>query len=186
MSSKKQSVKRTTIILDDEEREYINSLIEKGREPGLKPLISKMLDVYRSMMIYDWKYPGEYYCGISRVAFINVEFIDTMLKYIPEEKWREVGQKTGEAAKVSMEASINLETTNREKWPDVLKRLRVQGFGDFYLRDKFIIVRTPFINNQEVWGGFLESLLGIGLDVKTAAAPFVFEIKEKPDSSANE
>ncbi|MDH5420093.1 MAG: hypothetical protein OEX06_07170, partial [Candidatus Bathyarchaeota archaeon] len=71
MSSKKRSVKRTTIILDDEEREYIDSLIEKGREPGIKPLISKMLDVYRSMMIYDWKYPGEYYCGISRVAFVN-------------------------------------------------------------------------------------------------------------------
>jgi len=176
VSSKERSVKRTTIILDDEEREYVDSLIEKGREPGIKPLISKMLDVYRSMMIYDWKYPGEYYCGISRVAFINVEFIDTLLKYIPEEKWREVGRKIGEAARVSMEATINLETTNREKWPDVLKRLRVQGFGDFYLRDKFIIVRTPFIDNHEVWGGFLESLLGVNLKAKTLTPPLVFEI----------
>ena len=176
MPSKKQSVKRTTIILDDEEREYIDSLIEKGREPGIKSLISKMLDVYRSMGVYDWKYPGEYYCGISRVAFVNVEFIDTMLKYIPEEKWREVGLKMGEAARVSMEATLNLETTNREKWPDVLKRLRVQGFGDFYLRDKFIIVRTPFINNHEVWGGFLESLLGVGLKTKTLTPPLIFEI----------
>lgn len=176
MSSKKQSVKRTTIILDDEEREYIDSLIEKGREPGIKSLISKMLDVYRSMGVYDWKYPGEYYCGISRVAFVNVEFIDTMLKYIPEEKWREVGLKMGEAARVSMEATLNLETTNQEKWSDVLKRLRVQGFGDFYLRDKFIIVRTPFINNHEVWGGFLESLLGVGLKAKTLTPPLIFEI----------
>ena len=176
MSSKKRSVKRTTIILDEEEREYIDSLIEKGREPGIKPLISKMLDVYRSMMIYDWKYPGEYYCGISRVAFVNVEFIDTMLKYIPEEKWREVGLKMGEAAKVSMEATLNLETTNREKWPDVLKRLRVQGFGDFYLRDKFIILRTPFINNSEVWGGFLGSLLGVRLEPRALTPPLIFEI----------
>ena len=176
VSSKKRSVKRTTIILDEEEREYIDSLIEKGREPGIKPLISKMLDVYRSMMIYDWKYPGEYYCGISRVAFVNVEFINTMLKYIPEEKWREVGLKMGEAARVSMEATLNLETTDREKWPDVLKRLRVQGFGDFYLRDKFIIVRTPFINNHEVWDGFLESLLGVDLKAKTLTSPLIFEI----------
>lgn len=176
MASRKRSVKRTTIILDDEEREYIDSLIEKGREPGIKPLISKMLDVYRSMMIYDWKYPGEYYCGISRVAFVNVEFIGTMLKYIPEEKWREVGLKMGEAAKVSMEATINIETTNREKWPGVFKRLRVQGFGDFYLRDKFIIVRTPFTNNQEVWGGFLESLLGVRLEARTLTPPLIFEI----------
>jgi len=176
MSSKERSVKRTTIILDDEEREYVDSLIEKGREPGIKPLISKMLDVYRSMMIYDWKYPGEYYCGISRVAFINVEFIDTLLKYVPEEKWMEVGQKIGEAARVSMEATLNLETSNREKWPDVLKRLRVQGFGDFYLRDKFIIVRTPFIDNPEVWSGFLESLLGVSLKAKTLTPPLIFEI----------
>jgi len=176
VSSKKRSVKRTTIILDDEEREYIDSLIEKGREPGIKPLISKMLDVYRSMMIYDWKYPGEYYCGISRVAFVNVEFINTMIKYIPEEKLREVGLKMGEAARVSMEATLNLETTDREKWPDVLKRLRVQGFGDFYLRDKFIIVRTPFINNHEIWSGFLESLLGVELKTKTTTPPLIFEI----------
>ena len=176
MSSKKRSVKRTTIILDDEEREYIDSLIEKGREPGIKPLISKMLDVYRSMMIYDWKYPGEYYCGISRVAFVNIEFIDTMLRYIPKEKWREVGLKMGEAARVSMEATLNIETTNREKWPDVLKRLRVQGFGDFYLRDKFIILRTPFINNSEVWGGFLGSLLGVRLEPRALTPPLIFEI----------
>jgi hypothetical protein len=176
VSPKKRSVKRTTIILDDEEREYIDSLIEKGREPGIKPLISKMLDVYRSMMIYDWKYPGEYYCGISRVAFVNVEFIDTMLKYIPEEKWREVGLRMGEAARVSMEATLDLETTNREKWPNVLKRLRIQGFGDFYLRDKFIILRTPFINNSEVWRGFLESLLGVRLESRALTPPLIFEI----------
>ncbi|MGQ9460214.1 MAG: hypothetical protein ACUVRA_03160 [Candidatus Bathyarchaeaceae archaeon] len=162
--------------MDEEEREYIDSLIEKGREPGIKPLVSKMLDVYRSMMIYDWKYPGEYYCGISRVAFVNVEFIDTLLKFIPKEKLGEVGRQAGEAARVSMEATLNLETTNREKWPDILRRLRVQGFGDFYLRDKYIIVRTPFINNSEVWGGFLEGLLGVRLEARTLTPPLVFEI----------
>jgi len=176
LPAKERSVKRTTIILDDEEREYIDSLIREGREPGIKPLVSKMLDVYRSMMIYDWKYPGEYYCGISRVAFINVEFIDTLLKFVPKEKWREVGIKTGEAARVSMEASINLDATNREKWPDVFKRLRVQGLGDFYLRDKYIIVRSPFISNPEVWGGFLESLLGVRLEVRALTPPLIFEI----------
>ena len=135
-----------------------------------------MLDVYRSMMIYDWKYPGEYYCGISRVAFINVEFIDTLLKFIPEEKWRDVGRKMGEAAKVSMEATLNLQTTDREKWPDVFKRLRVQGFGDFYLRDKYVILRTPFINNSEVLCGLLEGLLGVRLETKTLTPPLIFEI----------
>jgi len=175
----KESVKRTTIILEDEERKYIDSLIREGKEPGIKPLISKMLDVYRSMSIYDWKYPGEYYVGVSRVAFVNVEFINVLLQYIPETKWREVGQKIGEAARVSMEATLNLETTNREKWGDVLKRLRVQGFGDFYMRDKYFIIKAPFINSAEVLSGFLETLLGVNLEVRTTNAPFVFEIVEQ-------
>jgi len=174
--SKKQPVKRTTIILDEEERNFIDSLIKTGREPGIKPLISKMLDVYRSMMIYDWKFPGEYYSGISRVAFVNVEFIDTLLQFIPKEKWREVGQKMGEVAKISFEATLNLQITDREKWPDVFKRLRIQGFGDFYLRDKYLILKAPFINNREVFAGFLEGLLEVRLEVKTVTPPIVLEI----------
>jgi len=172
----KESVRRTTIILDEEERKYIDELIQKGTEPGIKPLISKMLDIYRSMMIYDWKFPGEYYCGISRVAFVNVELINLMLQYVPEEKLREVGQKMGEAAKVSMEATLNLEITDKEKWPEAFKRLRVQGFGDFYARDKYLILKAPFINNPEVLRGFLEALLTLKLDVRATTPPFVYEI----------
>jgi hypothetical protein len=145
-----------------------------------------MLDVYRSMMIYDWRFPGEYYCGISRIAFINLEFINILIQYTPEEKWREIGRKIGEAAKVSMEATLGIQTANREKWQDVFKRLRVQGFGDFYVKDKYILIKTPFISETEIWAGFLEGLLGIELDVKTSAPPFVFEIEEKSDSATNE
>ena len=181
-----ESAKRTTIILEKEEREFIDSLIREGKEPGIKPLISKMLDVYRSMMIYDWRFPGEYYCGISRIAFVNVELINTLIQHIPEEKRREIGRKMGEATKVSMEATLGIQTTNREKWQEIFKRLRVQGFGDFYLKDKYILIKTPFINEPDVWAGFLEGLLSIELDVKTSAAPFVFEIKEKLGSGGNE
>lgn len=172
----KEPVKRTTIILDDEERKYIDSLIKEGREPGIKPLISKMLDIYRSMSIYDWRFPGEYYVGVSRVAFLNVEFLNVLLNYIPEDKWREAGQKIGEAAQISLEATLNLQTTKREKWEDVFKRLRVQGFGDFLLRDKYMLIKAPFVNNAEILCGFLEKLLGAELNIRTATAPFVFEI----------
>jgi hypothetical protein len=181
-----ESAKRTTIILEKEEREFIDSLIREGKEPGIKPLISKMLDVYRSMMIYDWRFPGEYYCGISRIAFINLELINILIQYTPEEKWREIGRKMGEAAKISMEATLGIQTANREKWQDVFKRLRVQGFGDLYLRDKYILIKTPFINETDIWAGFLEDLLNIELDVKTSSPPLVFEIKEKPDLTPNE
>jgi hypothetical protein len=179
LNKEKASTKRTTIILDKEEREFIDKLIQEGKEAGIKPLISKMLDVYRSMMIYDWRFPGECYCGISRMAFINIELVNILIKNIPEEKWRDVGKKMGEAARVSMEATLGIQTTNQEKWQEVFKRLRVQGFGDFYLKDKYILIKAPFISEPEIWAGFLESLLGVELDIKTPTAPLVFEIKSQ-------
>jgi len=186
MRKNEESAKRTTIILEKEEREFIDSLIREGKEPGIKPLISKMLDVYRSMMIYDWRFPGEYYCGISRIAFVNVELLNILIQHVPEEKWREIGRKMGEASRVSMEATLGIQLANREKWQELFKRLRVQGFGDFYVKDKYILIKTPFIGEPEIWAGLLEGLLGIELDVKTSAAPLVFEIKEKSESAASE
>jgi hypothetical protein len=178
MKKNDESAKRTTIILEKEEREFIDSLIREGKEPGIKPLISKMLDVYRSMTIYDWRFPGEYYCGISRIAFVNVELVNILIQNVPREKWREIGRSMGVATKVSMEATTDIQATVREKWSDVFKRLRVQGFGDFYLKDKYLLIKTPFLNEPEIWAGFLEGLLGVELDVKAVAQPFVFEIKE--------
>jgi hypothetical protein len=173
-----ETTKRTTIILEKGEREFIDSLIREGKEPGIKPLISKMLDVYRSMMIYDWRFPGEYYCGISRIAFVNVELLNIMIQQIPKEKWREIGQKMGEALKVSLETTIGLQTAKQENWENVFKRLKVQGFGDFYLKDKYILIKTPFIGYAEIWAGILEGLLETELDMKTTAPPLVFEIKK--------
>jgi len=178
LNKDKGSAKRTTIILEKEEREFIDKLIREGKEPGIKPLISKMLDVYRSMMIYDWRFPGEYYCGISRIAFLNIELVNILIQNIPKEKWREIGRKMGEAAKVSMEATLGIQTSNREKWQEVFKRLRVQGFGDFYQKDKYLLIKAPFISESEIWAGFLEGLLDVELDVKTFTPPFVFEIKQ--------
>jgi hypothetical protein len=91
----------------------------------------------------------------------------------------------GEAAKVSMEATLGIGEANAQKWQEIFKRLRVQGFGDFYVRDKYILIKAPFINEPEIWGGFLEGLLDIKVDAKTSAAPFVFEIKEKQKSAVN-
>ena len=173
------SAKRTTIILEKDEREFIDSLIREGKEPGIKPLISKMLDVYRSMMVYDWRFPGEYYCGISRIAFVNAELLNILIQNIPREKWREIGRRLGEATRVSIETTLGIRTQDREKWSDVFKRLRVQGFGDFYLKDKYLLIKTPFISESEIWAGLLEGLLGIELDVKTTSSPLVFEIIEK-------
>jgi len=179
MVNKDEKAKRTTIILEKSEREFIDSLIKEGKEPGIKPLISKMLDVYRSMMIYDWRFPGEYYCGISRIAFVNVELLEILIQQMPKEKWRENGRLMGEALKVSMETTLGLQTANQDSWASVFNRLRVQGFGDIYIKDKYLLIKTPFISNAEIWTGLLEGLFDFKLDLKTTVPPLVFEIKTK-------
>ncbi len=174
-----ETAKRTTIILEKEEREYIDSLIREGKEPGIKPLISKMLNIHRNLTIYDWRFPGEYYCGISRIAIVNVELLNILTQQIPKEKWREIGRKMGSALKVSLETTLGLQTTQRENWQNVFDRLKVQGFGDFFLKDKYLLLKTPFISEVEIWQGILENLFEIELDIKNSVPPMVFQIKNK-------
>ena len=181
---KSEETKRTTIILEKSEREFIESLIKDGKEPGIKPLISKMLDIYRSMMIYDWRFPGEYYCGISRIALVNVELFNILTQQIPKENWRETGERMGNALKVSIQSTLGIEASEQENWEKIFERLKVQGFGDFYLKDKFLLLKTPFINDCEIWKGIMEGLLSVELETRNSAPPLVFEIKKRKPPSA--
>jgi len=175
---KNEEAKRTTIILEKSEREFIESLIKDGKEPGIKPLISKMLEVYRSMMIYDWRFPGEYYCGISRIALVNVELFNILTQQIPKERWRDTGEKMGDALKVSIQSTLGIEASEQKNWEKIFERLKVQGFGDFYLKDKFLLLKTPFINDCEIWKGIMEGLLNVELETRNSVPPLVFEIKK--------
>ncbi len=176
---KSEEARRTTIILERSEREYIESLIAGGKEAGIKPLISKMLDIYKSLNIEDWHFPGEYYYGISRMAFVNVELLNILSQQIPKDKWREVGAYLGDALKVSIQSTLGLDTCVQENWQAVFKRLKVQGFGDFYLKDKFLLLKNPFISDCEMWRGILERLLNIELETRNSVPPMVFEIKKR-------
>ena len=180
---KSEEVKRTTIILEKSEREFIESLIKDGKELGIKPLISKMLDIYKSMMIYDWRFPGEYYCGISRIALVNVELFNILTQQIPKERWREIGERMGDALKISIQSTAGIETSEQKNWEKIFERLKVQGFGDFYLKDKFLLLKTPFINDCEIWKGIMEGLLSVELETRNSAPPLVFEIKKRKPPS---
>ena len=176
---KSEEAKRTTIILEKGEREFIEALIKDGKEPGIKPLISKMLEIYKSMMIYDWRFPGEYYCGISRIALVNVELFNILTQQIPKERWRETGERMGDALKVSIQSTLGIEASEQKNWEKIFERLKVQGFGDFYLKDKFLLLKTPFINDCEIWKGIMEGLLSVELETRNSVPPLVFEIKKR-------
>ena len=142
-----------------------------------------MLDIYKNMMIYDWHFPGEYYCGISRTAFVNVELLNILTQQIPKEKWPIVGEKMGNALKVSIQSTLGIDASKQENWEAIFNRLKVQGFGDFYLKDKYLLLKTPFIHDCEIWKGLLEGLLSVELETRNSVAPLVFELK-KPKSDS--
>ena len=169
--------RRTTIILDQSERDFIEMLIREGKEPGIKPLISKLLDIYRSLMVQDWQYPGEYYCGISRIALVNVELFNILTQQIPKEQWRNVGRKMGEALQVSIGSTLGVESCDKANWDQVFQRLKTQGFGDIHLKDKFLLLKTPFITECEIWRGIMEGLLSVELETRNPAPPLVFEVR---------
>lgn len=177
---KDEETKRTTVVLDRNEREFITSLIREGKESGIKPLISKMLEIYRSMNVDDWNFPGEYYCGISRIAFVNVELISILTSQIPKEQWRRVGAQMGQALQVSIQSTLGVDAAKQENWEAVFRRLKVQGFGDFYLKDKFMVLKTPFINDCEICRGIMEGLFSVELETRTAVPPLVFELLKNP------
>ena len=175
---KSEEIKRTTIILEKEEREFIESLIADGKESGIKQLISKMLDIYKSLMIYDWHFPGEYYCGISRMALVNVELFNLLTQQIPKEQWRDIGRQMGVALNVSIGSTLGVDSSEQASWEKVFERLKAQGFGDFYLKDKFLLLKTPFINECEIWKGLMEGLLCVELETRNSVPPLVFVIKK--------
>ncbi|MCW4001355.1 MAG: hypothetical protein NWE93_14065 [Candidatus Bathyarchaeota archaeon] len=178
LPSKGDEIKRTTIILERSEREYIESLIAEGKEAGIKQLISKMLDIYRSLNIDDWNFPGEYYCGISRIAIINVELINIFSQYVPKEKFHEIGARMGNALKVSIQSTLGIDSSNKENWEAIFKRLKVQGLGDLYLKDRFLLIKAPVISDAEIWRGIIEGLLGVELETQNSVPPLVFHIKK--------
>jgi hypothetical protein len=171
--------KRTTVIFDDKDRQYLEQLIRDGKEPGIKPFISKMFDVYRSMAMYDWKFPGEYYVGISRVAFFSQENLEHLVELIPEDKLRDTGKKLGETTAISIEASQNVDPHKKDNWAKVLERLRIFGYGDLILREGYIVAKNPFINNLALLTGFLEGVLGTALEARITTSPIVFEVAKK-------
>jgi hypothetical protein len=171
--------KRTTIIFDQRDRQYLEQLIRDGKEAGIKPFIAKMINVYRTMAIHDWKFPGEYYIGMTRMAFFSQQYIDLIVNLIPEEEQRDAAQKIGKVSAASIQAGLDLDPHKRENWFKVLERLKVFGYGDIILRDDYIVVRNPFINNLTFLTGFLEGVLNSKLEAKITTSPLVFEISKE-------
>jgi hypothetical protein len=84
----------------------------------------------------------------------------------------------GAVLKVSMETTLDIKSIARDNWESVFKRLKVQGLGDFDIKDKYLLVKTPFIIESDIIAGLLEGLLNVAVDAKTMVPPLVFEVKK--------
>ena len=89
-----------------------------------------------------------------------------------------VGEKMGDALKVSIQSTLGIDASKQENWAAVFNRLKIQGFGDLYLKDKFLLLKSPFIHDCEIWKGMMEGLLSVELETRNSVPPMVFEIKK--------
>lgn len=172
-----KEVRRTTIILEDKDREYLANLIKGGKETGFKTFVTKMFDVYRSLGMEEWKYPGIYYRGISRIAILTQEIFELLVGMIPDTKIVDLGKQIGETLSTMFRTGTELNTKRRDNWPDAFKQLGIMGFGEFIFKDSLIVVRDPFIVNNKMLVAFLEGFLGAKLQPRTTSSPFVIEVQ---------
>jgi hypothetical protein len=77
-----------------------------------------------------------------------------------------------------METTLEVQCVTHENWESVFKRLKIQGFGDFYTKDKYLLAKTPFVSESEILAGLLEGLLEVELDLKNTVPPLVFEVRK--------
>ena len=84
----------------------------------------------------------------------------------------------GAALKVSLETTLDLPSVTRDNWESVFHRLRIQGFGDFYTKDRYLLAKIPFINEADILAGILEGLLEVELDLKNSVPPLIFEVRK--------
>ena len=173
-----KEVRRTTIILDDKDRQYLESLIKEGKETGFKTFVTKMFDVYRSLGMDDWKSPGVYYRGISRIAIITQEVFDLLVNMIPDNKVIEAGKQIGETMSTIFRTDMDLNTKRKENLTEVFKQLGILGLGEFVFKDNLIVVRGPYINNVKMFVAFLEGLAGVKLQPRTTSPPLVIEVQK--------
>ncbi len=171
----KRSDKRMSPFLENNDRQSLERLIKDGNEPGVKPFVSRMFDIYRTMAMYDWKLPGEYYVGASRVAFFNQENLQYLIDRIPGLELRETGKELGITMGASLKAAHGYDPHQRENWPKVLERLRIFGYGDMFHRGGYVVVKNGFISEPTLLAGFIEGVLGARVETKAARPLTVFE-----------
>ena len=171
-------IRRTTIILEDEDRKYLEQLIKDGKEAGFKNFISKMFDTYRDLGMREWTQEGVYYKGINRVALITLEMLETINNVIPHNKLGEVGNKLGTVLSTTLMVDKKIDTKKPENIAETLKQVSVLGFGDFEGKDEIIVTKNPFLIRTEMLVGFLEGLLGLTLTAKTTSPPIIIQINK--------
>ncbi|MFQ5999014.1 MAG: hypothetical protein ACE5KO_06890 [Candidatus Bathyarchaeia archaeon] len=168
-------VKRTTVILEKKDEEFLQDLISQGKEAGIKNFIGKMFDVYRNLAMYDWKFPGEYYYGISRVAFVVQEVLEALTLYVPPEKAVEAGKKMGESLRFSALKGRS-EPFSEKTTKELLTKARLLGLADFGLEGDKAFVKNPILSNANLLRGFMEGFLSCKCETLTERSPFLFKL----------
>jgi len=164
----------TSVELDAEDVNYVDTLMRESRVRSLKEFVEKCVRFGRQYTLDRWL-PGLFYVGPLRVVMMPQRALSIILERVREEDYEDVGRELGEITKSFVLFPYQQDTAkNPEEGVQVMSET---GLGQFLMPNKssiqIISPALPF----EMMKAYVETVLGIKLEpVKMKIDVHLFKI----------
>jgi len=151
----------TSVELDEDDVNYIETLIREERVRSLKEFVERCVKFGRHYTLDKWT-PGIFHVGPLRVIIMPHKALTILTEKVPEDFHEDVGREFGEITKSFALFHHQLDTT--KNIDAALEILSDTGLGQFILPNrKSIQVISPALP-FEMMKSYLETVLGVRLE----------------------
>jgi len=184
-----KKIKRTSIVLTEEEYKRVNELINKGVFRSLHDLIRNAINNYFDAF-FEITDVSITFKGI-RLAMISQETYNNFLQILKDKgvDLRELGRYVGSRNRMWFTTLVGVDGTNLKELVNVYSAV-FKGRGKIHLNEDVgsISVENPFIAEPEWVRGVLEGTLSVVLEpIYIASSVYVFKIvKEHGETKQTE
>lgn len=153
--------KVTSVELDEEDVNYIDSLIEEGRVRSLKEFVEKCVKFGITYTLDKWQ-PGILTVGPVRVVIVIKKIIDLLTEHVALEDYENVGNEIGEIIKSFAMFHYQADTTkNRDK---ALRIMSDMGLGQFLMPNNETIQVVSPAMPADMLKNCIETVLDLKLE----------------------
>lgn len=140
---------------------------EKIRRSGLslEEFCDRLIDTQERFSMDQWT-DGCFWIGFFRVCFLKTETLNYLLDHFEDNDLLKMGRELGEKAKSIQNYLSKLNSVDNVSIMELLEHLNaVYGWGNFTLKNKIIIIKTPVFTKPYFIQGYLEGILNVRLTI---------------------